>query len=59
MTMSAKEAAQWVNNHEDCTEGQILDLVPQYSNSLPRRAWFKTFFEHLKKDLSKKFSHLK
>ena len=59
MAMSAKEAAEWVNNHEDYTDDQVLDLVPRYSNALPRRAWFKTFMDHLKKDLAKKFSHLK
>ncbi len=57
--MTAKEAAEWVNKHEDCTDEQILALVPKYSHPLPRRAWFITFNDHLKNSLREKFKHLK
>jgi hypothetical protein len=57
--MNAKEAAEWVKQHEDCTDTDIVAMVPTYKNDLPRRAWIKTFKDHLPAPLAKRFSDLK
>lgn len=57
--MTAKEAAEWVKQHEDCQDGEVLAMIPTYKNDLPRRAWLKTFRDHLSAPLLKRFSDLK
>ena len=58
-SMKAKEAAERVKLHENCTEKEILDMIPKYSNNLPRRAWLKTFRSNLPAELREKFISLK
>lgn len=57
--MTAKEAAEWVKQHEDCQDGEVLAMIPTYKNDLPRRAWLKTFRDHLSAPLVQRFSDLK
>lgn len=57
--MTAIEAAEWVKQHEDCQDKEVLNMIPKYSNDLPRRAWLKTFRDHLSAPLAKRFSDLK
>jgi hypothetical protein len=57
--MKAKDAAKWVEEHLDCSEKQVLKLIPDYKNDLPKRAWLKTFKENLSPQLAARFYDLK
>lgn len=57
--MTAKEAAKWVEEHLDCSNKQVLKLIPKYKNDLPRRAWLKTFKDSLPAPLRARFFDLK
>lgn len=57
--MTAKEAVDFIKNCPDTTLTDILNVIPKYSNDLPRRAWVKYFMSHIPQDLLKKFSDLK
>lgn len=58
--MTAKEAAEYVNKHEDEPIEKIAGFIPAYTNPLPRRAWLKTFRDNLKSPgLVMKFTNLK
>lgn len=57
--MTAKEAAEWVEEHLDCSNKDVLNLIPKYKNDLPRRAWLKTFKDNLPQELRARFYDLK
>ena len=57
--MKAKEAVDFIKNCPDATLQDILNVIPKYSNDLPRRAWVKYFISHIPPALQKKFSGLK
>jgi hypothetical protein len=57
--MKAKEAAEWVNQHQDCEEEEVKRMIPVYTNDLPRRGWLETFKNHLSPQLLKRFADLK
>ena len=57
--MRAVEAAQWVKKNPHCTTAEIEEMIPEYANPLPRRAWLRTFRDNLPSDLKEKFSDLK
>lgn len=57
--MKAKDAAKWVEEHLDCSEKQVKDMIPAYNGDLPRRAWLKTFKDSLPAPLKARFYDLK
>ena len=57
--MKAKEAVDFIKNCPDTTLNDILNVIPKYSNDLPRRAWVKYFITHIPPALAKKFQNLK
>jgi hypothetical protein len=57
--MKAQEAAKWVEEHLECSDKQVLKLIPAYKNDLPKRAWLKKFKESLPQELRGRFYDLK
>ena len=57
--MKAQEAAKWVEEHLECSDRQVLKLIPAYKNDLPKRAWLKKFKESLPQELRGRFYDLK
>jgi hypothetical protein len=55
--MKAKEAALKVKTKTTIKE--VEQMIPEYNNPLPRRAWIKTFLDNLPDGLKTKFSKLK
>lgn len=57
--MKAKEAAEQAKKDYALTKEEVKNMIPEYSNPLPRRAWIKSFVTALPEDRRAAFADLK
>lgn len=59
MSMKAKEAAEFVLQQKKVPSVEEVEkLIPEYSNSLPRRSWIVKFLSLLPEDIAVRFADL-